>query len=525
MFLKHRRGFALLLLLLAAVSLTAGVELIHRAGLWRAEPEESIRESTYTVESTCVTECTEAMPPAMEGEPEQEETVPTTLTEAPQDPVPSSVGAVPPSTGKILLRILGFFLSLSGIAGGVVGIFVIGGKESFPGIDFAALLLAAVAFLWESIPLWHEKPVFLAVLIFVLYLFLRELWSWIRNRCRLRCCLFYRLLQRCGLPRRAFLAGVGWCLLLFAVLLLVLLLGPGYLPAPGLLFALGLGLTSLWCYASDLQHLLQQLQGLCEQQPVCVKEGFFAEREEQLSKLQSLHEKAVQTAVTGERFKVELISNVSHDLRTPLTSILGYGELLRREQLSPEGRAQLEGLNQKAGYMRDLVEDLFELTKVSSGAVETKMEQIDLIRLLEQSVGLLEDRLAEEKLLLRRHYEVEKAPVLTDGTRLHQVFFNLLGNAVKYALPGTRIYLELKETEDRYHIRLTNTASYEMNFAPEEILQRFARGDQARSTEGSGLGLAIAQTYTQSVGGSFRIIIDGDQFNALVELPKIERNL
>ena len=108
---------------------------------------------------------------------------------------------------------------------------------------------------------------------------------------------------------------------------------------------------------------------------------------------------------------------------------------------------------------------------------------------------------------------------------MHQVFANLLGNAIKYALQGTRIYLDVTESDDSYRIRMTNTASYEMDFKPEEIMQRFARGDKARSTKGSGLGLAIAQTYTESVGGQFHVAVDGDQFSAVVTLPKTERDL
>lgn len=170
--------------------------------------------------------------------------------------------------------------------------------------------------------------------------------------------------------------------------------------------------------------------------------------------------------------------------------------------------------------MNELVESLFELTKVSSGVVEAKKEQIDLIRLLEQTIGLFDDQLAEAGLVVRRSYGADSLPLVTDGARMHQVFANLLGNAIKYALKGTRIYLEVRETEHKHLVRMVNTASYEMDFKPEEILQRFARGDKARSTKGSGLGLAIAQTYTESVGGTFRICVDGDQFSAIVELPK-----
>ena len=175
--------------------------------------------------------------------------------------------------------------------------------------------------------------------------------------------------------------------------------------------------------------------------------------------------------------------------------------------------------------MNELVESLFELTKVSSGVVESKKEQIDLVRLLEQTVGLFDDQLVKAGLTVRRSYETDSVSVVTDGARMHQVFANLLGNAIKYALAGTRIYLEVKEKEHSYFIRMVNTASYEMDFKADEIIQRFARGDKARSTKGSGLGLAIAQTYTESVGGSFRVVVDGDQFSAIVELPKTERNL
>ncbi len=229
--------------------------------------------------------------------------------------------------------------------------------------------------------------------------------------------------------------------------------------------------------------------------------------------------------MTSERFKVELITNVSHDLRTPLTSIVGYGELLEGQVLTAQGKEYLTRLNQKAGYMSQLVDSLFELTKVSSGVLPGKMEQLDLVRLLEQTIGLFDDQLSAAGLEVRRRYGTPAMPVVTDGARMHQVFANLLSNAIKYALPGTRIYLEGKELDKQWQIQMTNTASYEMDFTPEQMLQRFARGDKARSTQGSGIGLAIAQTYTESVGGRFQIAIDGDQFRATVLLPKTERNL
>ena len=146
------------------------------------------------------------------------------------------------------------------------------------------------------------------------------------------------------------------------------------------------------------------------------------------------------------------------------------------------------------------------------------MGKIDLIRLLEQTLGLLDDRIEEENLQVRRHYQAPSLELVTDGNRMHQVFVNLIENAIKYALPGSRIHLYVSKQE-RTVVRLMNTASYEMDFTAQEIVERFARGDKARSSQGSGIGLAIAQTYTASVGGTFRVEIDGDQFSAIVELP------
>lgn len=264
--------------------------------------------------------------------------------------------------------------------------------------------------------------------------------------------------------------------------------------------------------ADELAFVSEQV---CNGQEPAPGDGFFSGPEQELSQLRLSHAEAVRKAVMGERFKVELISNVSHDLRTPLTAILGYAELLKKEHLSEEGEKQLTQLNRKAGYMKDLVDDLFELTKVSSGVSQPNMVKIDLIRLLEQTMGLLDDRFQAVGLTVKRHYESDALELVTDGSRMHQVFVNLMENAIKYALPGSRIHLYVRGGT----VRLINVASYEMDFSADEIVERFARGDKARSSQGSGIGLAIAQTYTQSVGGSFRVEIDGDQFSAIVELP------
>ena len=308
----------------------------------------------------------------------------------------------------------------------------------------------------------------------------------------------------------------------FALMALFLSLGIGLRVVPGLwvavLFLSGYPVLCMMVLAKDVDHFRDSVRKVCEEKHIQTQDGYFQQEERDLAALQCSHIEAVKKAVAGERFKVELISNVSHDLRTPLTAILGYGELLVGEPLSEEGAVRLEQLNKKAGYMKDLVDDLFELTKVSSGVAEANLGKIDLIRLLEQTLGLLDDRIEEENLQVRRHYQAPSLELVTDGNRMHQVFVNLIENAIKYALPGSRIHLYVSKQE-RTVVRLVNTASYEMDFTAQEIVERFARGDKARSSQGSGIGLAIAQTYTASVGGTFRVEIDGDQFSAIVELP------
>lgn len=424
-------------------------------------------------------------------------------------------------------------LSFVAVIAGVIAIFVLSQKNPIFGPDGICLALALLAtayhislnmeyiFWWTTIQTLTRISEIVSA--FVVLLCIRELFGWIRARFSLSWCLAQRTAKRCTTPQISLLVFVAWIMLP--------LVGLAYfresnvyevfwICVVGFVATSAFGFLCLWKYGTDLNHFKKQLSNYQHGKPITVGDGAFAQTEAQLLDVQAQHEEAVRTAVTSERFKVELISNVSHDLRTPLTSILGYSELLQKETLTPEGQEQLRRLHQKAGYMNDLVESLFELTKVSSGVVESKKEQIDLVRLLEQTIGLFDDQLVRAGLVVKRSYCADTIPAITDGARMHQVFANLLGNAIKYALVGTRIYLEVRETSSSYLIRMMNTASYEMDFKPDEIMQRFARGDKARSTKGSGLGLAIAQTYTESVGGSFRVSVDGDQFSAIVELPK-----
>lgn len=436
-------------------------------------------------------------------------------------------------------RALGILLCIFSVITAAAAVFVFRQKRFFIGPDGVCLIIGILVPLYENAAemeyvLLNPTDIILtllanAVFCFAVLVLTREVIGWICAKASLSWCFLYRLIKRLAKPQAALLCSVGWVLLASAEVLYWLLesIKGGqilFLPITTYLILFILSCCCIWRYGADFNHFKQQLDLYQQGLPIMVGNGAFSQTEEQLAAIQTQYAEAIQTAVTSERFKVELISNVSHDLRTPLTAILGYSELLQKETLSPKGQEQLRKLYQKADYMNDLVESLFEMTKVSSGAVPCKKEALDLIRLLEQTIGLMDDQLVDAGLAVKRNYPRDTILIVTDGSRMYQVFANLLGNAIKYALTGTRIYLEIKEEERAYLVRMTNTASYEMDFKPDEIIQRFARGDSSRSTKGSGLGLAIAQTYTESVGGTFTVSIDGDQFNAIVALPKTERN-
>lgn len=531
MSLKRRNAIALILILLAAVCWTLGQQMLdnytHSYPASITAPREywEVTQPTYELNTS--------IPATVHPEYEYDGQIIPTSSPAPTTPY-KAVLDVDYRTG----RTFGFVLSFVAVAAVIFSVFVLSQKNPFFGADGICMLGGFGFLLYDALQnmdyiMWsyiYDRVIITSNILktFLILFFVREVWGWLFVRFSMSWCLVERISMRCKRPQYALVFSAIWITVAVSALShLMFTRSFRYVRLPVFCFAIGafFGVLQLWHYGSDLHHFKIQLNNFRQGLPITVSKGAFSQTEAQLLDVQAKHEEAVRTAVTSERFKVELISNVSHDLRTPLTSILGYSELLQNETLSLHGQEQLRRLHQKAGYMNDLVESLFELTKVSSGVVESKKEQIDLVRLLEQTIGLFEDQLVNAGLTVKRSYCADAIPVITDGARMHQVFANLLGNAIKYALAGTRIYLEVKETENRFLIRMMNTASYEMDFKPDEIMQRFARGDKARSTKGSGLGLAIAQTYTESVGGIFRVSVDGDQFSAIVELPKIERNL
>ena len=228
---------------------------------------------------------------------------------------------------------------------------------------------------------------------------------------------------------------------------------------------------------------------------------------------------AVAERMKSERLKTELITNISHDIRTPLTSLITYTDLLKNEGLDNEKAPEyLEILVQKSARLKTLTDDLFEASKAASGNVEAHIETLDLTDFMRQVLGELDARVRESGLDFRQNLP-ERAPVGADGKLLWRVVENLLSNVFKYTLPGSRVYIDVAQEDGAYRLDIKNISAHPLNIEPSELIERFKRGDSARSGDGSGLGLSIAQSFTQAQGGQFILAIDGDLFKATVRLP------
>ncbi|MDE5778468.1 MAG: HAMP domain-containing histidine kinase [Lachnospiraceae bacterium] len=230
---------------------------------------------------------------------------------------------------------------------------------------------------------------------------------------------------------------------------------------------------------------------------------------------------AVETSLKDERMKTELITNVSHDLKTPLTSIINYIDLLKKEEMpNDEARHYIEVLETKAQRLKHLTEDLVEAAKATSGNIDLEMMPLTFDELMKQALGEFDDKFQKKNLTLVAAYPKEPAVIVADGRRLYRVIENVLQNAYKYALEGTRIYAELSNNQKVITFTLKNVSAAPLNISPEELMERFTRGDASRTTEGSGLGLSIAKDLTRLQGGTFDILLDGDLFKVVVSFSE-----
>ena len=232
----------------------------------------------------------------------------------------------------------------------------------------------------------------------------------------------------------------------------------------------------------------------------------------------------VEEKMKSERFQTELITNVSHDINTPLTSIINYLDFLSQEEKKENRNAQvvqeyMEVLDRQSVRLKKLIEDLIEASKASTGSLKIEKEPCELGIFLQQIAGEYEERLENAQLALHLVLPEDKVYVEADGRHLWRVIDNLLQNVCKYAMAGTRVYLQLQEKAGQAIIIMKNVSASELNIPAEELMERFVRGDRSRHSEGSGLGLSIARSLTELQGGKFVIEIDGDLFKTAIGFP------
>ncbi len=282
-------------------------------------------------------------------------------------------------------------------------------------------------------------------------------------------------------------------------------------------------------YTKDLQEkyklLLKSTNQLAEGHldvPIEGDIGLFNPIQDELKKIQKGFKKAVDEEVKNERMKTELVTNVSHDLRTPLTAIITYTDLLKNEKDEEKRKEYIDVLERKSLRLKVLIEDLFEISKAASKNVVMHYMKVDIVDLIKQA-GLENDsKIRDANLDFRWKLPEHKLVMWLDSQKTYRIFENLIVNITKYAMPHTRVYIEMHDRENEVHISMKNVSAAELNFDTEEITDRFVRGDSSRNTEGSGLGLAIAKSFVELQHGTLKISTEADLFKADITLPKLE---
>ena len=363
-----------------------------------------------------------------------------------------------------------------------------------------------------------------------------KLGSWWRNTLIYWCCsLFFRACRRLlrGLRSLWYSIRMTWRVALVLVALSILnhilfMLGGGWYDGSALLLHLCLNAFILLVVCSVARQML-----LLKKAGKALANGDFEQgvdtthlrgdlrtHGEHLNSLGRGLSIAVDQKMRSERLKTELITNVSHDIKTPLTSIINYVDLLQKNPSPEEQSAYLEVLDRQAKRLKKLTEDLMEASKASTGNLACHLAPTNLREILDQSLGEYEDRLKAAGLEPVVTLSEDDISVIADGRLLWRVLDNLLNNACKYAQSGTRLYLDVRVWEDRAVLAVKNISRQQLNLSPDELMERFVRGDSSRNTEGSGLGLNIAKSLVELQNGAFSLSIDGDLFKATIALPR-----
>ena len=383
-----------------------------------------------------------------------------------------------------------------------------------------SLIAMCIAMIVE---VFHDMYVLLAIPIFsIALLMILSLVKHFKNRTILSHTLIYQILKKVFLAvKNVFDSGS------MGVKVVLLVIGyPVVVAATFFMFPITIGLAA-WFALKKVKSFNRIKEGV-EQ----IKNGDLHHRIEvdgkgEISRLaaniNSITDglkKSVDSEIKSERLKTELITNVSHDIRTPLTSIITYVDLLKIEN-DPEKIAEyVDVLDQKSKRLKHLTDDLFEAAKASSGSIPVQIERIDILSLLTQGIGEMDEKIEASSLDFKLAYPTEKVYVKADGKLLWRSIENLFSNIFKYAQPASRVYIDVEDLGNEIRVTFKNISAYELNISVDELMERFKRGDESRTSQGSGLGLSIAESLIHIQHGKFLVQVDGDLFKAMIYLPK-----
>lgn len=267
------------------------------------------------------------------------------------------------------------------------------------------------------------------------------------------------------------------------------------------------------------QKLSDMQQGVADKPLTLPQSSLLYEAAQNTNRLADGIENAVEQKNRSNRLRVELLTNVSHDLKTPLTSIINYADLLCEEELPDTASEYAHALQTKAYRLKDMVQDVFDLSKATSGNLTIERHTLDLAKLIRQTLADMDERIQASDLTFKTSFSTEAVYIEADGDKLYRVFQNLFVNALQYSLAQSRVHIQLSVENGYACAKVKNTSRDELSFDTKDILERFVRADTSRTTEGSGLGLSIAQSFTEACGGTFTVETDADMFTALLRFP------
>ncbi len=307
---------------------------------------------------------------------------------------------------------------------------------------------------------------------------------------------------------------------LLLILLITFLSGDGFLILLGLAISIAIVLYGIYSFGVLLQGVKRMRSGNLEQK-VDAKGliGSFREFAQELNGLSEVAVVAAREQMKSERMRSELITNVSHDIKTPLTSIINFVDLLQKPHTPEEEKSYLDVLSRQSDRLKKLIDDLMEMSKASTGNLSVDIARVDAAEAVNQALGEFGDKLANAHLAPVFHQPKEPVMMLADGRLAWRAMSNLLSNAVKYALPGTRLYIDLTRIDGSVMISFKNISREMLNISADELMERFVRGDSSRNTEGSGLGLNIAKSLMELQKGRLQLLVDGDLFKATLVFP------